>query len=129
MLVWMLHPSNARITGIEEGLDLHKNRCPWILNIFYITFIVFHAFALMWRVVPPNIWAAFVVFGWGIAATLKSAKGSRAIEMVCRFVLDTIHESEQTVVLGLLMLMIYRTIRGWLWARRPSFAVPLLCSP
>ncbi|KAI4263776.1 MAG: hypothetical protein L6R42_001084 [Xanthoria sp. 1 TBL-2021] len=81
--------SNARIAGMEEalGLDPHGSRYQWLLNVFYIAYIVFEFFALMWKIVPPNKWAAFVVFGWGIAATLQSTTQAWATEMVCRFFL------------------------------------------
>ncbi|KAL8848536.1 MAG: hypothetical protein Q9221_006425 [Calogaya cf. arnoldii] len=72
---------------MEEALDLHGNRYQWLLNIFYIAYIVFEFFALMWKVVPPNVWAAFVVFGWGVAATLQSTTKTWATQMVCRFFL------------------------------------------
>ncbi|KAL8678474.1 MAG: hypothetical protein Q9186_005178 [Xanthomendoza sp. 1 TL-2023] len=78
---------NARIAGMEEALELRGNRYQWLLNIFYISYIVFEFQALMWKIVPPNIWAAFVVFGWGLAATLQATARSWATEMVCRFFL------------------------------------------
>ncbi|KAL8707525.1 MAG: hypothetical protein Q9220_007467 [cf. Caloplaca sp. 1 TL-2023] len=78
---------NARIAGMEEDLELHGNRYQWLLNNFYIAYIVFEFQALMWKVVPPNIWAAFVVFGWGLVATLQASVKSWASEMACRFFL------------------------------------------
>ncbi|CAO1597323.1 hypothetical protein XANCAGTX0491_001137 [Xanthoria calcicola] len=78
---------NARIAGMREDLDLHGNRYQWLLNIFYIAYIIFEVFALMWKILPPNIWAAFVVFGWGVAATLQAATQVWETEMVCRFFL------------------------------------------
>ncbi|KAL8675040.1 MAG: hypothetical protein Q9168_000523 [Polycauliona sp. 1 TL-2023] len=72
---------------MEDDLDLHGNRYQWLLNIFYISYIVFEFCALMWKIVPPNIWAAFVVFGWGVAATLQASTQTWATEMVCRFFL------------------------------------------
>ncbi|KAI4101193.1 MAG: hypothetical protein L6R37_005043 [Teloschistes peruensis] len=83
----MILPSNARIAGMEEDLELHGQRYQWLLNIFYISYIVFEFQALMWKILPPNIWAAFVVFGWGIAATLQSTTKVWATEMVCRWFL------------------------------------------
>ncbi|KAL8899131.1 MAG: hypothetical protein Q9192_001734 [Flavoplaca navasiana] len=70
---------------MEEDLDLHGNRYQWLLNIAYIAYIVFEFFALMWKILPPNVWAAFVVFGWGISATLQSTAQAWATAMVCRF--------------------------------------------
>ena len=70
---------------MEEDLDLHGNRYQWLLNIFYIAYIVFELFALMWKILPPNVWAVFAVFGWAISATLQSTAQASATAMVCRF--------------------------------------------
>ncbi|KAL9029938.1 MAG: hypothetical protein Q9196_001886 [Gyalolechia fulgens] len=79
---------NARIAGMEEDLDMeHGNRYQWLLNIFYIAYIVFEFQALMWKIVPPNIWAAFVVCGWGLVATLQASAQDWASVMVCRWFL------------------------------------------
>lgn len=83
------HVSNARIAGMEENLELDGNRYQWLLNIFYIAYIIFEFLALMWKVVPPNIWAAFVVFGWGLVATLQASVTNWESEMVCRWFLGT----------------------------------------
>lgn len=80
-----VYASNARIAGMEEDLDLHGNRYQWLLNIFYIAYIIFEFLALMWKMLPLNVWAAFVVFGWGISATLQSTAQAWATAMVCRF--------------------------------------------
>lgn len=129
MLIWILHPSNARITGMKEGLDLHENRCPWLLN-----FSISHSSSSMLlrscgRLCPRTS-RQRLSSSIGVSQPPQSLRqGLGQTEMVCRFLLDAVHELEQTVTFGLSMLMIYRTVRGWLWARRPSFAVPLLPSP
>lgn len=41
----------------------------------------------MWKIVPPHMWAAFCVAGWGIVATLQSATYSWSGMMACRFFL------------------------------------------
>lgn len=41
----------------------------------------------MWKIVPPHIWAAFTIFGWGLVATLQATTTSWAGEMACRFFL------------------------------------------
>lgn len=55
---------NAKIAGMEEDLNLYGDRYDWLLTIFYIPYIVFELQAMMWKVVPPHIWAAIVVFIW-----------------------------------------------------------------
>lgn len=59
----------------------------WLLTIFYISYIVFEWFALMWKVVPPHMWAAFCVLGWGITATCQAATFSWSGMMAARFFL------------------------------------------
>ncbi|MCJ1310106.1 hypothetical protein MMC25_003767 [Agyrium rufum] len=78
---------NAKIAGMSKDLDLVGNRYQWLLNIFYISYIVFEFLCMMWKIVPPHIWAAFVVFGWGLVAACQAATVTWAGEMACRFFL------------------------------------------
>jgi hypothetical protein len=55
---------NARIAGMAEDLKLTSDRYDWLLTIFYISYIIFEFQAMMWKIVPPHMWGAFVVFGW-----------------------------------------------------------------
>ena len=82
--------SNAKIAGMAKDLDLVGNRYNWLLTIFYISYIVFEFQSMMWKIVPPHIWAAFVILGWGLVATLQSTTTTWAGEMVCRFFLGAI---------------------------------------
>lgn len=79
--------SNARIAGMQKELKLTGNRYNWLLTIFYISYILFEPLTLMWKVVPPHMWCAFVVLCWGLIATLQSATQSWVGEMACRFFL------------------------------------------
>lgn len=72
---------------MEKTLSLSSPDYQWLLTIFYISYILFEWFALMWKVVPPHIWASFCVIGWGITATLQSATYSFSGMMACRFFL------------------------------------------
>ncbi|MCJ1399258.1 hypothetical protein MMC11_002460 [Xylographa trunciseda] len=78
---------NAKIAGMSEDLELTGNRYQWLLNIFYISYILFEFQVIMWKIMPPHIWATIVVLGWGLIATLQSATFSWSAEMVCRFLL------------------------------------------
>lgn len=80
-------PSNAKIAGMEDDLNLSSPDYQWLLTIFYISYIIFEWFALMWKVVPPHAWAAFCVIGWGITATLQAATFSFSGMMAARFFL------------------------------------------
>lgn len=49
---------------MEEDLDLDGKSYAWLLTIFYISYTLFEFQALMWKIVKPHQWAAFVVFSW-----------------------------------------------------------------
>ena len=72
---------------MSEDLDLTGNRYQWLLNIFYISYILFEVQVIMWKIMPPHIWATIVVLGWGLIATLQAATFTWSAEMVCRFLL------------------------------------------
>ena len=55
---------NAKIAGMQKDLHLSSNGYSWLLTIFYITYVVFEFSLLFWKVFPPHIVAAVVVFGW-----------------------------------------------------------------
>jgi hypothetical protein len=78
---------NARIAGMENDLRLTSDKYEWLLTIFYISYIVFAPLALMWKVVPPHIWAAFCVLGWGVLSTVQAATQNWAGMMALRFLM------------------------------------------
>lgn len=49
---------------MEDELHLDGHRYEWLLTIFYIPYIVFEFLAMMWKIIPPNMWAAITVTGW-----------------------------------------------------------------
>lgn len=63
---------------------------------------------MMWKIVPPHIWGAFVVFGWGIIATLQAASTSWSGMMVCRFFLGAIEAGYGTGIPYLLSFFYLR---------------------
>jgi sugar phosphate permease len=75
---------NARIAGMEDDLKLSSSDYEWLLTIFYITYICFTPLAIMWKVVPPHMWAAFCVLGWGIVSTAQAATQNWAGMMALR---------------------------------------------
>lgn len=72
---------------MQTALNLSSSTYQWLLTIFYISYIVFQPLGLMYQVVPPHIWGAFCVLGWGITGTLQAATYSWAAMMVARFFL------------------------------------------
>jgi hypothetical protein len=55
---------NARIAGMAAELQLDTGRYNWLLNIFYITYVVAEFAVLLWKIFPPHVIASIVVFGW-----------------------------------------------------------------
>ncbi|KAI0882498.1 MFS general substrate transporter [Annulohypoxylon maeteangense] len=78
---------NARIAGMAKDLKLDGNRYQWLLNIFYITYVLFEFGVLLWKVFPPHIVGACVVFLWGFIATVQAGVHSWNGEMALRFFL------------------------------------------
>ena len=72
---------------MTKDLSLSSSQYQWLLTIFYIAYILFEPLALMWKLVPPHIWATICVLGWGISATLQAATFSFAGMMCARFFL------------------------------------------
>ncbi|KAK0641096.1 major facilitator superfamily transporter [Cercophora newfieldiana] len=78
---------NAQTAGMGESLGFDDEKYQWLLTIFYIPYILFEWFAVMWKLVPPHIWAGVTVLTWGIASTLQAATSNWAGLMVCRWFL------------------------------------------
>ncbi|KAK6955560.1 hypothetical protein Daesc_003200 [Daldinia eschscholtzii] len=78
---------NARIAGMAKDLDLTGNRYQWLLNIFYIAYVVFEFGVLMWKIFPPHLVGTVVVFGWGLIATVQAGVQNWSGEMALRFFL------------------------------------------
>ncbi|KAI1806287.1 putative MFS transporter [Daldinia bambusicola] len=80
---------NAETAGMSKDLGFDDAQYQWLLTIFYIPYIVFEWAALMWKAVPPHIWATSCVLVWGIASSLQAAAFNWSGLMACRFFLAT----------------------------------------
>jgi len=78
---------NAGIAGMTKDLHLVGNHYRWLLTVFYIAYIIFEFQTLMWKIVPPHMWLAFTVLGWGLIASAQAGTHSWAGMMACRFFL------------------------------------------
>lgn len=56
---------------MTKDLNLVGDRYDWFLTIFYIAYIVFEFLAMMWKIVPPHIWAATTVLAWFVLCFLS----------------------------------------------------------
>ena len=72
---------------MEEDLELHGSRYQWLITIFYMAYVVFAFQAILWKVIPPHIWASLTMVSWGIIAASQSAVSSWQAEMALRFLL------------------------------------------
>ncbi|KAK4453994.1 major facilitator superfamily domain-containing protein [Podospora aff. communis PSN243] len=78
---------NAQTAGMGKDLEFGDEKYQWLLTIFYIPYILFEWFAIMWKLVPPHIWAGVTVFTWGLASTLQAAATNWEGIMACRWFL------------------------------------------
>lgn len=70
-----------------EDLKLSSSQYEWLLTSFYITYILFEWMTLMYRVVPPHIYIALCVCGWGLVATFQSLATSFGVLVFLRALL------------------------------------------
>ncbi|OTB04276.1 hypothetical protein M426DRAFT_320863 [Hypoxylon sp. CI-4A] len=78
---------NARIAGMDDELHLDSGRYQWLINIFYISYVVSEFGVLLWKIFPPHIVGASVVLGWGFIATVQSGVHGWSGMMALRFFL------------------------------------------
>lgn len=65
---------NAAIAGMRTDLGLDSGKYAWLLTIFYISYTLFEFQALMWKVLKPHRWAAFVMFAWYVNLHYMSSR-------------------------------------------------------
>lgn len=49
---------------MKKDLALDGGKYAWLLTVFYISYTLFEFQALMWKVLRPHQWAAFIMFAW-----------------------------------------------------------------
>ena len=74
--MWTADIGNARIAGLTDDLNLSSSQYEWILTAFYITYVLFEWMTLLYRIVPPHIYIALCVAGWGLVASLQAVATS-----------------------------------------------------
>jgi hypothetical protein len=53
-----------------KSLGMSDGEYQWLLTIFYIPYITFEWLALMWKLIPPHIWAFITVLTWYAALSI-----------------------------------------------------------
>lgn len=59
---------------MSKGLHESDAQYQWLLTLFYIPYILFEWMALMWKIVPPHIWAFATVLTWFVRLDLSEDK-------------------------------------------------------
>ncbi|KAJ4393960.1 hypothetical protein N0V93_003177 [Gnomoniopsis smithogilvyi] len=78
---------NAQTAGMGEYLGYNDEQYNWLLTIFYIPYILFEWLPMMYKIIPPHIWAFATVLTWGLASMLQAAAFNWSGLMAARFFL------------------------------------------
>lgn len=49
---------NAKTAGLEEDLGLNDSQWAWVLNAFYICYVLCEWTVLFWKLMPAHIYVA-----------------------------------------------------------------------
>ncbi|OJJ54414.1 hypothetical protein ASPSYDRAFT_61039 [Aspergillus sydowii CBS 593.65] len=75
---------NARTAGAQDALGLSSSQWAWVLNAFYIAYILFEWTTMFWKIFPAHIYVATLCIGWGAAAMSSGAARNMAELIVTR---------------------------------------------
>ncbi|KAI0536474.1 MFS general substrate transporter [Xylaria digitata] len=78
---------NARIAGLQEDFHLDGDRYQWLINIPYIAYVISEFGILLWKIFPPHIVGATVVFGWFLLGVFEACYGPGIIYLLSFFYL------------------------------------------
>lgn len=67
---------NAEVAGMGTALKLSSSQYAWFSTIFYITYIIFEFCIVLWKIFPPHLVGAIVVFGWCVCQSKESVRES-----------------------------------------------------
>ncbi|KAF5671407.1 nicotinamide mononucleotide permease [Fusarium heterosporum] len=75
---------NAKTAGAQESLGLSSSDWAWVLNSFYIAYILFEWTTMLWKVFPAHIFVSILCLCWGAAAMCSGAAKNLTELVVCR---------------------------------------------
>ncbi|KAK2597667.1 hypothetical protein N8I77_012438 [Diaporthe amygdali] len=104
---------NARIAGMQKELSLDSGDYQWLLNIFYIAYVVAEFGVILWKLFPPHIVGAVVVLGWGLVATIQAGTHSWSGMMALRFLLGVFEAAYGPGIIYLLSFFYLRNEIGF----------------
>ncbi|KAK5996346.1 MFS transporter prlL [Cladobotryum mycophilum] len=99
---------NAEVAGMQKALHLTSGQYAWFATIFYITYIICEFSLLFWKIFPPHIVGALVVFGWGLMATVQASIQSWGGMMAIRFLLGAFEAAYAPGIIYLLSFFYLR---------------------
>lgn len=54
---------NAKTAGAQDSLGLSSSQWAWVLNSFYIAYILFEWTTMFWKIFPAHIYVAVLCLG------------------------------------------------------------------
>ncbi|KAI1270325.1 major facilitator superfamily domain-containing protein [Xylariaceae sp. FL1019] len=78
---------NAYAAGMGEEWGITSADYSWAITVLYIAYISFQWFTIIWTFIPPHIWTAIMLFGWGSASILQSVANNQATLLALRFLI------------------------------------------
>jgi hypothetical protein len=51
---------NAKTAGAQEALNLSSDDWSWVLNSFYIAYILFEWTTMLWKIFPAHIYVSIL---------------------------------------------------------------------
>ncbi|KAL4965540.1 putative MFS transporter [Aspergillus stella-maris] len=78
---------NAKTAGIDSDLGLSDSQWAWVLNAFYICYVLFEWTTVFWKLFPAHIYVTGLCICWGTAVMCAGAVDNLAELIVCRALL------------------------------------------
>ncbi|CEI70711.1 unnamed protein product [Fusarium venenatum] len=75
---------NAKTAGAQDSLGLSSSQWAWVLNSFYIAYILFEWTTMFWKIFPAHIYVSCLCICWGTAAMCSGAAHNMAELVVTR---------------------------------------------
>ncbi|KAK4550032.1 hypothetical protein LTR36_002999 [Oleoguttula mirabilis] len=84
---------NAKTAGLQEDLGLSSAQWTWVLNSFYIVYVVFEWTQILWKIFPAHIFVAALCVLWGVSAMCTGSVSDMKGLIVCRVFLGIFEAS------------------------------------
>lgn len=78
---------NAKLAGMDRDLRMDGHEFTVIVIIFFVGYILFQWGILLWKILKPNLFAPWVIIGWGVVSTCSSAVKNWKQLLGLRFIL------------------------------------------